>query len=145
MSNSATAERRRPTGTARISWPMSAGLARNWWVVGLRAIAALLLVGLVALPPAKIASLVLVFAAYLAADGVLAILAGTLAARRGERWWLLVLEGSVNLGVAGVILIWPAIVAVSFLDLANAWAIVTGALMLAAAHRLPLARAASTP
>jgi hypothetical protein len=119
---------------------MSVGLARNWWVVGLRAIAAaLLLVGLVASPPAKIASLVLVFAAYLAADGVLAILAGTLAARRGERWWLLVLEGSVNLGVAGVILIWPAIVAVSFLDLANAWAIVTGALMLAAAHRLPLA------
>ena len=102
MSNSATAERRRPTGTARISWPMSAGLARHWWVVGLRAIAAaLLLVGLVGSPPAKIASLVLVFAAYLAADGVLAILAGTLAARRGERWWLLVLEGSVNLGRRG--------------------------------------------
>src|SRR4030081_1361903 len=58
---------------------------------------------------------------------------------RGERWWLLVLEGSVNLGVAGVILIWPAIVAVPFLDLASAWAIVTGALMLAAARRLSLA------
>src|SRR3977135_1229286 len=58
---------------------------------------------------------------------------------RGARWWLLVLEGSVNLGVAGVILIWPAIVAVPFLDLASAWAIVTGALMLAAARRLSLA------
>src|SRR3981189_2405330 len=58
---------------------------------------------------------------------------------RGERWWLLVLEGSVNLGVAGVILIWPAIVAVPCLDLASAWAIVTGALMLAAARRLSLA------
>ena len=44
------------------------------------------------------------------------------------------MEGSVNLGVAGVILIWPAIVAVPFLDLASAWAIVTGALMLAAAR-----------
>ncbi len=119
---------------------MSARLARNWWVVGLRALAAaLLFVGLVTAPPAKIASLVLVFVAYLAADGALAILAGTLAARRGERWWLLVLEGSVNLGVAGVILIWPAIVAVPFLDLASAWAIVTGALMLAAARRLSLA------
>jgi hypothetical protein len=62
---------------------MSAGLARNWWVVGLRALAAaLLFVGLVTAPPAKIASLVLVFVAYLAADGALAILAGTLAARR---------------------------------------------------------------
>jgi len=49
------------------------------------------------------------------------------------------LEGSVNLGVAGVILIWPAIVVVPFLDLASAWAIVTGALMLAAARRLSLA------
>src|SRR3977135_1086685 len=124
---------------------MSAGLGRRWggvWgVFVLRALAAaLLFVGLVTAPPAKIASLVLVFVAYLAADGALAILAGTLAARRGERWWLLVLEGSVNLGVAGVILIWPAIVAVPFLDLASAWAIVTGALMLAGARRASLAR-----
>ena len=82
------------------------------------------------------ASFVVLFVAYLAADGLFAILAGAKAARRGERWWLLIAEGATNLAVAGVVLIWPAIAAVPFLHLASAWAIATGALMLAAARRL---------
>ena len=49
---------------------------------------------------------------------------------------MLILEGAVNLGLAGVIAVWPAISAVAFLHVVGAWAVVTGALLLAAARRL---------
>jgi uncharacterized membrane protein HdeD (DUF308 family) len=115
---------------------MNARLARNWWAIGLRGVVTVVFgLAVILLPPAKIASLVVLFAAYIAADGAFAIIAGALAARRGERWWSLILEGSTNLAVAGVILIWPATIALPFLPLASAWAIVTGAMMLAASQR----------
>jgi uncharacterized membrane protein HdeD (DUF308 family) len=116
---------------------MSAGLARNWWAVGLRGAAAMLFViAILCLPSPTIASLMLMFAAYVAADGAFAILAGMRAAPRGERWRLLILEGATNLAAAAV-LAWPAIaIAAPFVRLACAWAVVTGALLLAAAHRL---------
>jgi uncharacterized membrane protein HdeD (DUF308 family) len=116
---------------------MSAVLAANWWAVALRGLAAIAFAVVVLLmPPPTLASLILLFAAYLAADGLLAILAGARAARRGARWWMLVLEGAINLGLAGVVVVWPAISAIPFLHLVGAWAIVTGALLLAAARRL---------
>jgi uncharacterized membrane protein HdeD (DUF308 family) len=115
---------------------MSAALARNWWAVGLRGLVAILFGVLVSiLPPPTIASFVLLFAAYIAADGVFAILAGATAAQRGERWWMLIVEGMVNLAVAAV-LVWPAVIVVPFVDLASIWAVVTGGLMLAATGRL---------
>lgn len=116
---------------------MSTGLARNWWAIGLRSLAAMLFgVSVLTLPRSTLASLVLLFAAYVAADGAFAILAGARAARRGERWWTLIAEGATNLLVAGAVLVWPALAVVPFVRLASAWAVVTGALMLAAARRL---------
>jgi uncharacterized membrane protein HdeD (DUF308 family) len=105
--------------------------------MGLRGLAAMLFGLLVLiLPRSALASLVLTFAAYVAADGVLAIFAGLRAARAGERWWTLIAEGAANLLVAGAVLVWPAIAVVPFIHMASAWAIVTGALMLAASRRL---------
>ena len=56
---------------------MSALLARNWWAMALRGVFAVLF-GLAALilPLTTVASLVLLFAAYMLADGVFAIVAG---------------------------------------------------------------------
>src|SRR3984893_4503063 len=74
---------------------MSTGLARNWWAIGLRgAVAILFAIAVMWLPASTIASLVLMFAAYIAADGAFAILAGMRAAGRGDRWRMLILEGS---------------------------------------------------
>jgi uncharacterized membrane protein HdeD (DUF308 family) len=116
---------------------MSAGLARNWWAIGLRGVAAVLLsLGVLLLPQTVIASLVLLFAAYLAADGLFALIAGRRAARRGEYWWSLIIEGLTNLAVAGGILVWQVAMAWPFIYLTSAWAVVTGALLLAAARRL---------
>src|SRR3954453_15117626 len=57
---------------------MSAGLARIWWAIGLRGLATLHF---------GVAVLALLFATYVAADGVFAILTGTRAAGCRERWW----------------------------------------------------------
>jgi hypothetical protein len=124
---------------------MSAGLARNWWAVGLRAlIAGVFGVAVLLLPTPALAALILIFIAYIAADGALAIVAAVGARRRGEVWQTLIFEGTINLTLAGVVLIWPAMAAVVFIRLASAWAIVTGALLLAAARRLPLSHGACT-
>jgi uncharacterized membrane protein HdeD (DUF308 family) len=116
---------------------MSAVLTANWWAVALRGLAAITFAAVILLmPQPTLAALILLFAAYLTADGLLAILVGARAARRGARWRMLILEGAINLGLAGVVLVWPAISAVPFLHLVGAWAIITGALLLAAARRL---------
>ena len=78
-----------------LSAGMGAGLAWNWWAVGLRGVAAVLFAfGVPALPSARLASLMLLFATYVAADGVSAILTGALAARRVERWQTSIIEGA---------------------------------------------------
>lgn len=116
---------------------MSAGLAHNWWVIGLRGAAAILLaITILWLPPSAIAPLVLLFAAYVTADGVYAIVAGMRAARWGYRWPILILDGSVNLAAAAAVLVWQAVAIVPLLQIASAWAVITGGLLLAAAHRL---------
>jgi uncharacterized membrane protein HdeD (DUF308 family) len=117
---------------------MSAALARNWWAVGLRSLVAVAfaIAVILLLPRSTLGTLVLLFAAYLAADGALAIVAGVRAMRRGELWQALMFEGAANLMFAGAVLIWPAMAAVAFVRLTSAWAIVTGALLLAAARRL---------
>jgi uncharacterized membrane protein HdeD (DUF308 family) len=63
---------------------MSAGVSRKWWAIGLRGVAALLFaVAILSLPPQAVAPLVFLFAAYLAADGAFATLAG-MRARGGD-------------------------------------------------------------
>jgi uncharacterized membrane protein HdeD (DUF308 family) len=114
-------------------------LAQNWWVIALRGVLALIF-GVIAilLPGATIAGLVLVFAAYMLVDGVFAIISGARAARRHERWGLLIFEGIIDLLAAGIALAWPLITVISIIYLIGAWAIVSGAMMFAAAFRLRL-------
>jgi uncharacterized membrane protein HdeD (DUF308 family) len=124
----------------KVAGDMTAGLARNWWAVGLRGVVtvAFALAVVTLLPSSTTASLVMLFAAYLAADGFFAVVAARRAVSNGRRWRTLALEGLTNLGLASWVLIWPAIAAVAFVHVLSIWAIVTGALMLAASHRLSL-------
>jgi uncharacterized membrane protein HdeD (DUF308 family) len=116
---------------------MDTVLARNWWALALRGVFAIL-VGLIAFvaPGVFLASLVLLFAAYLLVDGVFSIIAGLRAAQRNERWWPLALEGLVDI-VAGIIAFaLPAAAALALLYLVSAWSILTGLFRIAAAIRL---------
>ncbi len=114
-------------------------LADHWWVLALRGVCGVLF-GIIAfaLPGVTMVSLVWLFAAYLLIDGVLAIVAGVRAARRRDKWGLLVLEGIANL-IAGVLaFLWPGITVLALVLLTAAWAIVSGALMLGSAFRLTI-------
>jgi len=116
---------------------MTASLARNWWAVALRGVAAFAF-GLIALflPGVTLASLVLVFAAYMLADGVLTLISAVRAARREERWGLLVLEGLADLAAGAVALIMPKAALFAFVILAAAWAVISGVFMLSSGFRL---------
>ena len=116
---------------------LSEVLADSWWAVGLRGIIGIAF-GLICLlvPAAAILALILLFSAYMLVDGVLAFASGIKAARNGERWGLLILEGVVDLAAGIIAFLWPAITAVAFVILIAVWAIISGALMLAAAFKL---------
>jgi uncharacterized membrane protein HdeD (DUF308 family) len=118
---------------------LSEVLADAWWALGLRGLLGIAF-GLICLlvPAAAILALVLLFSAYMLVDGVLAIASGIKAARSGERWGLLILEGIVDIAAGVIAFLWPAITAVAFVFLIAAWALVSGALMLAAAFSLNL-------
>jgi uncharacterized membrane protein HdeD (DUF308 family) len=119
---------------------MRAVLVANWWAVALRGAFAILF-GLLALfvPGATIGVLVLLYAAYMLADGALAIVAAVRAASHHERWGLLLLEGVVDIVAGLVAFVWPAITVLVFVYLLAVWAVVTGALLLGAAFRLDAA------
>jgi uncharacterized membrane protein HdeD (DUF308 family) len=118
---------------------MSEVLAESWWAVGLRGILGILF-GLICLltPGLAVEVFVILFAAYMLVDGVFAIIAGVKAARNGERWGLLILEGIVDLAAGLVAVLWPAITLVALIWIIAIWAVVTGALMLSAAFTLNL-------
>jgi uncharacterized membrane protein HdeD (DUF308 family) len=116
---------------------LSEVLAERWWAVGLRGVLAIIF-GLLCLltPGIAVGALVLLFAAYMLVDGVFAIISGIRAARSGQRWGLLILEGVVDLAAGALAVIWPAITLVALVWIVAIWAIVSGALMLAAAFAL---------
>jgi uncharacterized membrane protein HdeD (DUF308 family) len=126
----------RPESSADMQ-ALSAVLAQNWWAVALRGAFGILF-GLVALfsPGATILALVLLFSAYLLADGVFGIVAAVRAASKHQRWGLLLLEGIVNIAVGVLALVWPGLTALAFVLMVAAWSIVTGGLMIAAALKL---------
>jgi uncharacterized membrane protein HdeD (DUF308 family) len=116
---------------------MSASLTRNWWAIALRGVFAIAF-GIIALllPNATMLALVLLFAAYMLVDGVLAITAAVRAARRQDRWGWLVFEGVVDLIAGAIAVVWPLVTVIAFVFLLGAWAIITGTLLFVAGFRL---------
>src|SRR4051812_23932103 len=87
---------------------LSAALARNWWLIALRGVLAIVF-GIIALavPAAAVLALVLLFSAYMLVDAAFSFAAAILAARNGERWGLLTLQGLASLAAAIIAFAWP--------------------------------------
>ena len=58
-----------------------------------------------------------------ALDGVFGIIAAVRAARQGERWGLLVLEGILNIAVGVIALLMPGLTVIAFVLLLAAWSL----------------------
>jgi uncharacterized membrane protein HdeD (DUF308 family) len=116
---------------------MVADLARYWWVLAIRGVAAILF-GIAAFvwPGITLTVLVLLFGAYALVDGIFAVVAGISVRKEQERWWLMVLEGVVGIIIGVLTFLYPSITALVLLYFIAAWAIVTGAFEIAAAIRL---------
>jgi uncharacterized membrane protein HdeD (DUF308 family) len=111
-------------------------MARNWWLVVLRGIAAILF-GVLAWtwPGVTLVVLVMLWGAYAFVDGALALVSAFSGAS-GRPWWVLALEGVVGLGAAAVTWLYPGVSAIVLLWVIAAWAIVTGVVEIVAAIRL---------
>jgi uncharacterized membrane protein HdeD (DUF308 family) len=110
---------------------------KNWWVLLLKGIAAVLF-GFLAfrLPIVTLAALVLMFGVYALVDGVFSLGAAVAGWRHQENRWLLLLEGLIGLGAAFVTLTTPALTAVALVFFIAIWALATGVLKIIEAIRL---------
>jgi uncharacterized membrane protein HdeD (DUF308 family) len=111
-------------------------LSRNWWLIVLRGVCAIVF-GILAFisPRATLQALILLWGAYAFISGLLAF-AGALFGSSGTPWWVLVLEGVVSIAAAAVAIFLPGLTAIGLLYLMAGWAIITGALEIEAAIEL---------
>lgn len=108
-------------------------LARNWGFIALRGALAVVF-GVIAFfePASAFAALVLLFGAYAFVDGVFALIALFRGAGK-DRFWVLVLEAVVGIGIGILTIAQPAATALALLYYVGIWAILTGIFELVAA------------
>jgi len=115
---------------------MEHSVARNWWVLALRGVLAILFGVLVFfLPILGWVLLIASFAAYAFVDGVFAIAASSGHAG-GRRWWALMIEGLLGIAAAAITLIWPVVAGEILFFIIAGWAIATGIFQIVMAIRL---------
>jgi uncharacterized membrane protein HdeD (DUF308 family) len=111
-------------------------LAHNWGWIALRGALAIVF-GILAFawPASAFAAIVLLFGAYAFVDGVFALVSLFRGGGK-ERFWMLVLEAAVGIGIGILTIAHPAITALALLYYVGIWAILTGIFELVAAIRL---------
>ena len=118
------------------SLPLLSALARNWWLLVLRGVVAILF-GVLAFvwPGVTLVSLALLYGVFAFADGLLALIAAIRGGSPQPRWWLAV-AGLVGVGAGLLTFIWPGMTALILLYLIAGWAIATGVVQIVGAIRL---------
>jgi uncharacterized membrane protein HdeD (DUF308 family) len=90
----------------------------------------------IAWPSITLLALAGIFGVYAFLDGFTNLLLAVSRARRHERSWTQLLQGLLGVGAGVLTLLWPSATVLALVMFIAAWAIVTGALELAAAIRL---------
>lgn len=112
-------------------------LARNWWLVLVRGIASILFgIAAFAWPGLTASMLVVIFGAYLLADGILGIVDSIRYRGRIDRWWFWLLDGVLGVLVGGLTLFMPGLSVFVLLVLIACWAIMGGVFRIFAAIHL---------
>ncbi|HUH38995.1 MAG TPA: HdeD family acid-resistance protein [Spongiibacteraceae bacterium] len=111
--------------------------SRTWWLLLLRGLAAVAF-GLLAwfLPSISLAALILLFGAYVLADGILGVWTAVAGRKEHEHWWVLLLWGLLGIVVGILTFLAPGITGLVLLFYIAFWAVATGLLQIIAAIRL---------
>ena len=107
--------------------PILHALAKSWWLLLLRGIAAIIF-GILAFvwPGLTLVTLVLLYGAFALVDGVISLIAAfTGSAKPVPTWWLVVV-GLLGIAAGIVTFAWPGITAILLMLFIGAWALVHG-------------------
>jgi len=116
---------------------MELELARNWWVVALRGVFAVVFGALTFFWPGLFwLAVVYTFAAYALIDGIIALMSTVTGHGETGPWWALLLDGIVGIVAGMLAFLWPGITELALLYLIAAWSFVTGVFEIVAAIRL---------
>jgi uncharacterized membrane protein HdeD (DUF308 family) len=116
--------------------PMLDGLARNWWLILLRGVCAIIF-GLltIAWPGLTLLTLVLFYGVFALFDGGLAVGAAIMGDTPSPRWWL-ALVGILGIVTGALTLLWPQITGFVLLFFIAGWSIAAGVFDIVGAIRL---------
>jgi uncharacterized membrane protein HdeD (DUF308 family) len=111
-------------------------LAKNWWMLLLRGIAAILF-GVLALswPGMTLLTLIMFYGAFALVDGVFAIIAAIAGGAPAPRWWLAVV-GLLGIATGLLMFMMPGLTALVLLYFIAGWAIATGVFQIIGAINL---------
>jgi uncharacterized membrane protein HdeD (DUF308 family) len=111
-------------------------LAKNWWLLLLRGIAAIIF-GVLAFawPGLTLLTLILFYGAFALVDGVLAIIAAITGGAPAPRWWLAIV-GLLGIAAGLLTFLMPGLSALVLLFFIAGWAIATGVLQIIGAIQL---------
>ncbi|HEX3722441.1 MAG TPA: HdeD family acid-resistance protein [Nitrolancea sp.] len=112
-------------------------LRRNWWMLTLRGVIAVIF-GILAIvwPGLTVLTLIIFFGAFAIVDGIFAIGTAIWRAEHRMEWWSLLVEGVLGIVIGLIAFIWPGLTALGLLYVIGAWAVITGVVQVASAIRL---------
>jgi uncharacterized membrane protein HdeD (DUF308 family) len=111
-------------------------LTRNWWLILLRGLCAILFGVLTFIwPGVTLFTLVLLYGAFALADGIFALAAAITGNTPTPRWWLAVV-GLLGIAVGAMTFLWPGLTAVVLQVFIACWAIAIGILQIVGAIQL---------
>jgi uncharacterized membrane protein HdeD (DUF308 family) len=117
--------------------PMLHVLARRWWLLLLRGIAAIIF-GVLAFawPGLTLITLVFLYGAFALIDGVIALAAAFSGAAKPVPTWWLVVVGLLGIAAGIVTFLWPSMTAIVLVLFIGAWALAHGIFEIIGAIRL---------
>jgi uncharacterized membrane protein HdeD (DUF308 family) len=117
--------------------PMLHALARRWWLLSLRGVAAIVF-GILAFiwPGLTLVTLVLLYGAFALVDGVIALAAAFSGVGKPVPTWWLVVVGLLGIGAGIVTFLWPGMTAILLVMFIGAWAVLHGFFEIIGAIRL---------
>ncbi|MFI2812167.1 MULTISPECIES: HdeD family acid-resistance protein [Microbulbifer] len=123
--------------TTMATRPVLRVLTENWWVLLLRGVCAVLF-GILAFiwPGLSLLTLVILFGAFVFADGFLALVAAVLGRHESTPLWWLIIAGLVSVAAGIATFIYPQVTGLVLMIFIGSWALVRGVFEVIGAIRL---------